>query len=558
VSENVNNSKIFDWDSQRNESGEYLFQFPQKIRECLIGEIFKVSENICYRCPQGLYSLNPGIENCFDCPSNMVCQGGDNLTVEPNFWRYSYEFTVAMSCSILPKACKGGNLSNQCNFGYTGILCAVCIFDERDQFFRNTFAECVSCKDKNIIIPILILIGFAFLVIIQLLFTLRESVQVTKKRVTITVSLLSNMLVNYVEMGGVVKNILENIPDSLKAVVNFSSMLLDLDNSTGIINCFLGDVFEVSSESLYEMRQIFVTSTLGFIFCLPFLFWALMKLRYGKRYQSQTIVLITLITMFKIMMQPILKFFFKNFDCFSAGNKKYLVISSNIECFSASHLSTIFKVVLPGILVFLVIPSLLMLRYIVVNRNKLSSPEISIKVWLIILGYQHNYYYWEFFLLLKKILLISVPIALGDNVYLSSLVLIIIMFLSMLIQIKFKPYNSEKLNNLALFQYFALYSIYAASLFLVSIENMNYRIGSLGLAASINGCFIVYWSRFFFQVYKSEIKQTGFLWRGIQSLSKLLVGIGDLRQTILIRRLTSPRKSRMSVSSEPRRSKFQS
>lgn len=55
------------------------------LRDCIIGEINH--EVACEECKWGQYSLNPDDNECKDCPSEAIYNGGAEMAPKPGYWR---------------------------------------------------------------------------------------------------------------------------------------------------------------------------------------------------------------------------------------------------------------------------------------------------------------------------------------------------------------------------------------------------------------------------------------------------------------------------------------
>lgn len=70
----------------------------------------------------------PG-KSCENCPNGAICKGGWNMYPESFYWRSSELSDNFIKC-ILEDACLKGDENNkngQCNDGYKGNLCNLCI-----------------------------------------------------------------------------------------------------------------------------------------------------------------------------------------------------------------------------------------------------------------------------------------------------------------------------------------------------------------------------------------------------------------------------------------------
>ncbi len=106
LSQYIENSSLAD--GRFNRTDEYHFIFKIQIRECIIGEIFRPEENICYPCPEHLYSLNTNDEDCKTCPEHAYCEGRNIINVKEGYWRKNVNSTAIYKCNEVSNPCLGG------------------------------------------------------------------------------------------------------------------------------------------------------------------------------------------------------------------------------------------------------------------------------------------------------------------------------------------------------------------------------------------------------------------------------------------------------------------
>ncbi|CDW80960.1 UNKNOWN [Stylonychia lemnae] len=94
------------------------YQINIQFRECYIGEVLE--NNQCIKCGVGTFSFNIDDRKCFQCLSNAVCFGGNQMQLKKGYWRSNPNSTIIYKC-FDENACKGGlNVQDQCNEGYEG------------------------------------------------------------------------------------------------------------------------------------------------------------------------------------------------------------------------------------------------------------------------------------------------------------------------------------------------------------------------------------------------------------------------------------------------------
>ena len=108
-------------------SNTTLFSF----RDCQIGEY--EHEGTCVTCPYGSYSLVSNVTAELICQDCIGVEGvsacwGDQIIVEPGYWRRYETSAAVLTCPQEQSGCSGGNMTGTalCKIGYEGPLCSVC------------------------------------------------------------------------------------------------------------------------------------------------------------------------------------------------------------------------------------------------------------------------------------------------------------------------------------------------------------------------------------------------------------------------------------------------
>lgn len=112
--------------------------FTIPFRNCIPGEW--ITNSICEVCKPQSFSLFNDSDVCTECFSNVVCEGSNNIQVDPGFWRMYQNSSNIYAC-YYNKACLGGlNFSSlypvNCKEGYEGILCHSCSYVEGERYMR--------------------------------------------------------------------------------------------------------------------------------------------------------------------------------------------------------------------------------------------------------------------------------------------------------------------------------------------------------------------------------------------------------------------------------------
>lgn len=121
-----------------------------ELRECEPGEA--TVGNICQKCEEGYYSLDPDDVECNACPDEAMCYGGIEIVPRAGYWRSS-KFSPKLWKCPNKAACDGGleteslerSYQGRCSSGYKGNMCQSCETDHS----RTAPDECGECPDPG-------------------------------------------------------------------------------------------------------------------------------------------------------------------------------------------------------------------------------------------------------------------------------------------------------------------------------------------------------------------------------------------------------------------------
>ena len=77
---------------------------------------------------------------CIECPIGANCKGGNELIVNPEYWRVNKSSVDIIWCENMPINCLGKDI---CSEGHTGPLCEVC--EIKEGYTRGSALGCNKC-----------------------------------------------------------------------------------------------------------------------------------------------------------------------------------------------------------------------------------------------------------------------------------------------------------------------------------------------------------------------------------------------------------------------------
>ena len=507
----------------RNISNVYNYAISIHIRNCLQGEIYMNDANLCFPCPDGSYSFDPADNQCHECPSNAICLKNQPFKVSKGYWRLSPNTSKIYRCNIKKAGCVGGPFETQCALGYTGPLCSGCLFNSTMKYF-NSFGGCSKCGSSNTFL-ILITVTILLLGMVGLIFfSIKDSQTFMEhedlKEVLVTV--LINILINYTQLFSVISNIDIKWPEFFSSSSSSSSSPTSITDFIGIIECPIADFAHGHNYSIFYVEMVMMAFLFFLMLIGNLIFWFIFKLirrRYKKKagatpetsgkFRLKNNIILTYIAIYVLMLQPLLNFFTKGFSCIEVGDgsttKHFLKVAPAIECWEDTHISLIKNVIVPFILVFIIPPPVYMLYYIAKNKRN-PEKEIIQRLFMVTVGYKNRYCYWEFVILLKKIILMYLSIFIRDEPVICVLTLLFVLLIFCNLHLIYKPYEYEFLNNLIVEQYVALFVCYSVFLYFSYSDSVSANAFLIFIMLCANVVFFGHWAYYFYVHFKQSLQ----------------------------------------------------
>ena len=314
---------------------------------CQIGEIFYEQALICEQCQANYYSLNINDLQCNPCPDNAFCPGGDQIDVNPNYWRMNNSINI-YECDQSSSSCLGG-INSLCGENYMGLLCLDC----QGLIQKNYIGICEKCP--NIYLNILANIGFYLI----LIWTFSYLILVyDSKRISPNKKIIIKILINYIHFLFLTQRYNDNPYQSSLEIYVFLKMTFWFS-----FNCLINTFISSNNFILRSIAKFFI-----FYFSL-FVFIVICNLK-KKKFR------IKLILMFLYSIYPfMLIFLFENIVCQQIENKIILKITATVDC--TSDLFTYFYelICIPNvILVVFVIPMVYLIKKYQKAKLKAKMP----------------------------------------------------------------------------------------------------------------------------------------------------------------------------------------
>eukprot|EP00357_Protocruzia_adherens_P004466 CAMPEP_0114979932 /NCGR_PEP_ID=MMETSP0216-20121206/4664_1 /TAXON_ID=223996 /ORGANISM="Protocruzia adherens, Strain Boccale" /LENGTH=304 /DNA_ID=CAMNT_0002341349 /DNA_START=46 /DNA_END=956 /DNA_ORIENTATION=- len=193
-------------------------------------------------------------------------------------------------------------------------------------------------------------------------------------------------------------------------------------------------------------------------------FWVALKMIHGRQEARDRSVgkevpitrrasvgmISSLVIVFFLLHPVMVRYNFSLFSCRSLGDgNSYLTRDTSIQCWSGEHLAWSLGVALPGIVVWGLAAPLIAAWFMQRSKHELKNPEMVAKYGFIYKGFRPRYYFWEIYIVFRKIALISVAVFLYNiNRVVQALICFALILAAYRLHELYRPYVTRALNNL--------------------------------------------------------------------------------------------------------------
>ncbi|KAL4505595.1 hypothetical protein ABPG73_004480 [Tetrahymena malaccensis] len=448
----------------------------QNIQQCQVGQIFKTYKNkfdYCQDCKDSQYSFTVS-NTCQSCPSQEAKCYKNYILLPANLWRVSQTSAVLYPCKNcvgdlnLRKRLKNRNLlvikrtdqNYYCKQGYVGALCEDCDRSGQswgDKYYMNLHQQCQKCSDitfTEIIYPAIILI---ITIAIPLYIESNLQKQLKIKLITKITQILfkkfyGNRFSNNVRIIKFFIFQLSIIGVTFSYDNYIPSFIVRLFIDAGnlfpaqlrVAECFLQDIFK---ESRIIYKSIYLSLGIYFLVAIYLVIHntlIITKFKYKGQFQS-ILTSISLLLYFSLI--TILSKIFRSVNCQKFDNLGFVMEYLSLNC------NLVFQTYYDSLV--LIVITLVLLFPIVFIIFKLFRARYFFKMYknerlygFFILDYKQQFYLWDFVKLCYKLILFLI---FQYSYLMSQLQVVISILISLsysLLVLRYKPYESEKLNQI--------------------------------------------------------------------------------------------------------------
>jgi hypothetical protein len=429
------------------DSGYSTLSVDMQIRECQAGEALVGKD--CVKCIAGTYSLDPA-QSCTDCPSGAKCLGGSLILPDEGYWRPNKVTDSFFACPN-SGACLGSphimpSLTGVCREGYRGNKCQAC----DNGYSRTTENECGKCPDDvSNAFRLIGLIGVLVLICGVLVWS---SINTAYEPAALH-SIYLKIFANYLQLVLLTTQLSLEWPSFVYELFSIQQNSGTATDQFLSVDCYLGNSANDDAYKNLYFDKLKVIALIPVVFSLAATaFWTVhFAVRRDKEvFRKQWVA--TLVVLFFLIHPNILRSNFSYFACTEIESGEFwLKENLDIRCFDSEHNSFALAVVLPVLVVWGLLVPLLVLLYLVRTRRELSEINTKLRFGFLYNGFKKSKFYWEFLIILRKILIIFIVVFIGNqSIPIQALTLALILLNFLVLQYLTNPYASVELNQMEL------------------------------------------------------------------------------------------------------------
>jgi hypothetical protein len=418
------------------------------------------------------------------------------MVPKEGYWRANIYTDTFFEC-LNTEACLGSkkppkqlSLTGECAEGYRSNLCNSCEIGY-SQASKHTCVECSNTD--NAILKLVGLLVIAVVLSIVIVYTSMASATKPKS----LKSIYFKILLNHFQLVSITSAMKLNWPKLVNIYLRSQENLGILTYQLLSIDCLIkSDDYESYIERVYYTKLIIVASIPVIIILGCVFYWSIMSCyKYSTIYLRRELIASIIILLFFAHPSIVISLF-SSFNCMEIEPGEYWLIDSlDIRCWKGSHSFYVLAVSLPGIVAWCLGIPIICLYMLHKNRRFLDKVQVRLKYAYLFNGYKKEYYYWEFLILYRKIILITCAVFLGNSSQdLQALSVMIIMIISLHLQHTRAPYVYPQLNALELRSIIVVSTtIYSGLYFLTDHLTYEVNVGLFVLILATNAYFLIDW-----------------------------------------------------------------
>jgi hypothetical protein len=242
-----------------------------------------------------------------------------------------------------------------------------------------------------------------------------------------TFSILIKIFASFLQFNSLAAAFNFQWPDAVMVVMNLQKKLAEI--AANIISVDCAAYQSGTTFSLFYMKKIVIAFLPPIVVLIPsafILLWAgIWKLR-GLTLSTETmkITLVTSVVVVLFFILPtITKQAFGMISCVKLGinpTDYYILDAMNELCWDSQHILYVCLVCLPMIILYVVGIPVVSFRILWQNRLALQTAQLKQYFFFLYTGYENEYWFWEYTIIARKIVLVGISVFFQTNVQLQS------------------------------------------------------------------------------------------------------------------------------------------
>lgn len=385
-------------------------------------------------CPFGYFGI-PTKSGCLKCPNfrGLRCSANSSVPfVEQGFWRNLDHSDLVQRCFPSDSCSESGIESTNCNIGFQGKRCGDCA----QNLFRLN-QECRNCPS--------ILFSWSVFVLV-VLFTLGIYFKIMKSPARQNRIHIRSILISIQTLG-----VLSRFMDRKDSSSVFSSIMSVLDLTNLNLDLILSPfcIFKLEFWQTFTLKIFLIIGSFLLIYGIGFIATRLNRRKIDSSSLSQASYLEKSISTFVVVLSTLYTFvlssIFSAFRCFKQDDGSFTLLSSpSLDCYDETWYSNLYVIVL-GVLIIMIVPILLLLILFKHQQNRFGN-HYYWKFGVLISAYKPKFYYWEFVLLMRKTIFVSLVDLTNNWVKLErSFIIICFLFFELFLDLIVQPHQDTHL-----------------------------------------------------------------------------------------------------------------
>jgi hypothetical protein len=423
-------------------SGKYSNQSANVCIDCPTGKFNEQdaasSLSLCSNCPSGRYSFTSGLKslaNCSRCPDSLgvSCKedGATFIVLLPGYWFNGSQVTQCLPAA----ACSGGNYSGEyafwieenkfCSLGYVNMYCSQCATD----YFRLS-GLCKKCLSVGVRWFLMTISGLLAIFLLRLV--------IMSGRVSIPNPV--RIFLYWFQILSMYPLLFQGWPQELNSFLNLLSVM-NLEIGYFGIGCDLRNSF---------LQLMFAKLSLPIVLWICLLLLDILMNRGKVSYPRSISISSHCIFLLVFFSMQIFSSLFQIFNCIQREDGTFwLKADPQFQCYSSSWNTAVGVDCIFIILYFVFVPFFIWRQYVLTNKN-VRDPRFGKLFGKIYQPYRQGCEGFEIVRVVFRFLFVVLRDLLNVNNIIRTSFFILIGFIQVWMEARYKPYPDEETNSLSM------------------------------------------------------------------------------------------------------------